>query len=165
MRYKASHAATTREKLLEEAVRTIRTLGVQAATLGGVTKRVGMTHGGFYGHFQSRDAMVDAAIDRMFEQARAKRRSWEDLAPVAQLIAFVDSYLSPEHRDDYTSGCPLALLASEVQRLPLAARGHYARDARLVRQFLAGPLTLRGRADADALAASILAEAIGAICV
>lgn len=167
MRYAASQVENTREQLLVEAERTIRNAGVQAVTLGGVTRRIGKTHGGFYGHFLSRDAMVEMAIERMFKESRGKRErdAVEAASPAEGLVAFVVHYVSPEHRDDRAAGCPLALLAGEAPRLSATARELYAREARSVREFISRPLRARGMPVPDSVASAMLAEMVGAICL
>ncbi|MDP3173056.1 TetR/AcrR family transcriptional regulator [Phenylobacterium sp.] len=166
MRPKSTQAPKTRELLLEEAIRTIRAAGVHACTLNGVVRRIGKTHGGFYGHFSSRDAMVDAAVERMIESNRSRRveRAAAEDSPAQALMTFIDHYLSPEHRDDSIAGCVLPLLASEALRMPDGARQHYAAEAKSVREFIAVPLRARGGQQVDATATSLLAEMVGALC-
>ena len=86
-------------------------------------RQAGLTHGGFYSHFRSKDALVAEAVAAAAEQsARNLRKVVQRAGAKSGLAAIVDSYLSTEHRDRPDRGCALAALGSEVARESRAAR-------------------------------------------
>jgi len=115
----------THQRILDAAARAIRRGGHAGASVGEVMKEAGLTHGGFYAHFGSRDEMVASAIDH------AGRESGESLAASMAVLrghgaspfrALVDAYLSPAHMAAVERGCVVAALGSEVARQPDAVR-------------------------------------------
>ncbi len=111
MRYSQNHKAETRRRILDEAARRFRRDGIDGTGLVPLMKALGMTHGGFYAHFTSKEALVEASLDAAVEQAREK---WQDPLSPDGLRAFLASYLSPRHRDDPGAGCPLPSLCAEL---------------------------------------------------
>jgi TetR/AcrR family transcriptional repressor of nem operon len=166
MRYDSEHKERTRERILDEAAAAIRADGPHRIGVAGVMKKAGLTHGGFYAHFGSKDELVAEAIARMFGgpyshfQART-----EGLAPAEGLASYVDFYLSSRHRDAPERGCPLPALSGDLARMPPAARERFAEGAEGLRRSVAGLLAAMGRDDADALAASAIAEMVGAMAL
>jgi TetR/AcrR family transcriptional repressor of nem operon len=166
MRYSAEHKQQTHDRLLAAAAAAIRAQGPDRVGVAGVMAKAGLTHGGFYAHFASKDALIDAAIARMFEESRARvRRETQGRSPRDGLAAYVDFYLSPAHRDARDAGCALAALACDLPRLKLDTRRRFAEGVHGLRQLLAGTLRVLGHADADALADSMLAELVGALAI
>ncbi len=164
MRYDAEHKDRTRARVLQAAAAAIRTDGPDRVGVADVMKRAGLTHGGFYAHFASREALVLAAIGEMFSGARgAFERVTRDRPAHDALIAYVDFYLSPRHRDARESGCPLPVLSSELPRLPQEARVQFGQGVARLCGLMSGLLTELGRPDAEALAGSALTEMIGAL--
>ena len=110
----------------------------------------GLTHGGFYGHFASKDALAAIACERAFEQSAErwkKRVAGKDDA--AALTALVDAYLSPQSRNALGSGCPTAALAGDVAREPADKPIHEAYLAGVKNQ-IAVLTSLRDSGDAAA---------------
>jgi TetR/AcrR family transcriptional repressor of nem operon len=157
VRYAADHKRETRDRVLVEAAKQIRAHGPLGVGVADIMKRAGLTHGGFYAHFKSKDALVAAAIGKMFEGARVR---WERSA---DLGSYIDWYLSAEHRDARETGCPVAALASDLPRLPAACRAAYGDGARSLTERIAGELRELGHREADILAASAIAELVGAL--
>ena len=116
-RYSADHKDKTRAAIIEAAAERIRTEGLAGLGVAAIMSEAGLTHGGFYAHFPSRDALLAAAIERLFDKAIAGVDRYEAKygGPIA-LERYVDFYLSPRHRDDMTIGCPIPSLAGEAQR-------------------------------------------------
>jgi TetR/AcrR family transcriptional repressor of nem operon len=164
MRYDSEHKQKTRQRILDEASSVIRAEGPQRVAVAGVMKRAGLTHGGFYAHFASREEMVAEAIGEMFSgpYSHFERRT-EGLPPAEGLAAYIDFYLSPRHRDARDRGCPLPALSGDVARMPEAARARFAEGAEGLRRALAGLLEAMGQEDAGALAGSAIAELVGAM--
>jgi TetR/AcrR family transcriptional repressor of nem operon len=164
MRYDADHKQKTREKVLKAAAQAIRAEGPHRIGVAGVMSKAGLTHGGFYAHFESKDALVAAAIDQMFEQARERFTSEvKDLPPAEALSAYVDFYLSERHRDARTSGCPMPVLAGDLPRLDRAARARFAQGVAALTDSVAKRAEQLDLPTPRALARSVVAELVGAL--
>jgi TetR/AcrR family transcriptional repressor of nem operon len=117
---RSSRADTARhhEAIIDAASRLIRERGVESVTLPEVMGEIGLTKGGFYKHFESKEALVVTAIQACWSEelnrlAQFATEHPDD--PAARRSAFLDWYLSAEHRDDPGTGCP-SVLAGAVAR-------------------------------------------------
>lgn len=110
MRVSRQEAAENRERIVEAASRLFRDKGFDGVGVDAIMKQAGLTHGGFYGHFASKDALAAEATQR----AIAHSSTWQDrLASLGELAA---AYLSPRHRADRANGCPVAALGADFAR-------------------------------------------------
>lgn len=164
MRYDTEHKQKTRAMVLQAAAKAIRADGPDRVAVAGVMAEAGLTHGGFYAHFKSKDELVAAAIGQMFEEAS---RRWEHetsgRTPGEGLLAYIDFYLSRKHRDARGLGCPMAALSSDLPRLSGPAREQFAADVQRSTARLGEKLAALGHAAAEAEARSMVAELIGAL--
>jgi TetR/AcrR family transcriptional repressor of nem operon len=166
MRYAAEHKQNTRRTLLKAAAAAIRADGPDRVSVADVMAKAGLTHGGFYAHFPSKAALVASAVEAMFEEREGLiRDATAGREPIEALRLYVRHYLSRAHRDAAHSGCPIAALASDLPRLDAATRERHAEGARRVRALIAAPFAALGHADAQARAASMLAELVGALAM
>jgi AcrR family transcriptional regulator len=110
MRYSSNHKAETRQRIIGEAARRFRKDGIEGTGLVPLMKALGLTHGGFYAHFESKDALVQASLEAAVQQTLERWLPSPDAAP----RAVIDHYLSPDHRDEPGEGCPLPTLAAEL---------------------------------------------------
>ena len=166
MRYDAEHKQKTRERVLKVAAKAIRAEGPHKIGVAAVMAEAGLTHGGFYAHFESKDDFVAAAIGQMFIEGRARfDRSMEGCGPAEGLANYVDFYLSGAHRDTRISGCPLPFLSADAPRLPAPSREQFAQGVALLTDRLSQRLTLLGRLDAEETAGSMLSEMVGAVAL
>jgi TetR/AcrR family transcriptional repressor of nem operon len=138
MKVTREQAAAHRERILEAAGALFRQHGFDGIGLAGIMKRAGLTHGGFYGHFESKDDLAAETCTRILDNdAWAAKVSG---ATTPSLDALVRGYLSPRHRDNRTSGCLFAALGADVARQPRPVRRAFteALDARVeaVRELL-----------------------------
>lgn len=164
MRYDSEHKARTRQRVLDEAAKAIREEGPHRLGVAGVMARAGLTHGGFYAHFASKEDFIAAAIAHMFEGGpTAKLEKMKGLPPREALVDYIDFYLSRGHRDSRTGGCPLPYLAVDVPRLPEASRQCYAQGVAHLTKVIAGHLAALGHDRAEEEASSALAELVGAV--
>jgi len=130
VRYPLSRKHESRERILNAAADLFRRRGLDATGVDAVMAAAGLTAGGFYAHFRSKDALIAAAVGKAGEKAHAR---W--IAPLDGLQgeewsrAFARSYLSEAHRDDRESGCTLPSLSADVARASVPARRHV--EARL----------------------------------
>jgi len=161
---KSAHKARTRARILDEAAGAIRTGGTQGVSVAELMKRAGLTHGGFYAHFSSRDDLVAHAVDRMFQDSAGMLdRYLGDRPDAGGIGALIDYYLSEYAYRRVEQGCPLPGLSGETGRMPPAARDRFALGVTAFRDGIARGLAAAGKADSDALAHSVLAELVGAM--
>jgi TetR/AcrR family transcriptional repressor of nem operon len=164
MRYDAEHKQKTRERVLQEAAKAVRAEGPHQIGVAKVMADAGLTHGGFYAHFKSREDLLAEAVGQMFREGQARlKQETEGKPPAEALNSYIDFYLSAAHRDTRTSGCPLPFLAADAPRLAEPSRERFARGAAVLADRLAGFLRDLGREEPEALAASALAELVGAV--
>ncbi|HUO93843.1 MAG TPA: TetR family transcriptional regulator [Rhizomicrobium sp.] len=121
MRYPASETARKHQKILKEAARLFRERGFAAAGVAEIMEAAGLTHGAFYAHFPSKEALEAEAIDFALEGSDLRLDALTAEASDPKQ-AFLDSYLNAAHRDRRGTGCAIAALASEI------ARGSAARE-------------------------------------
>ena len=168
MRYDREHKARTKDRILDVAARAIRASGPDKVAVAAVMAEAGLTHGGFYAHFPSKDALISAAVGRMFDDATERNRLMREGADTsAALGAYIDAYLSRVHRDAPETGCPLPALSAELSRLGPAARGALGEGLTRMTDQLARRLAELTPAPADlrALSASMIAEMVGAMAL
>ncbi|RIK43904.1 MAG: TetR/AcrR family transcriptional regulator [Chloroflexi bacterium] len=154
--------ARTRERLLETATRGFRAQGVAGTSIPRLMEQIGLTHGTFYAHFESKDALVAEAyatglrdgVERLVRRAEA--------APPGQgLHAILARYLGSEHRDDPAGGCVVPALAGEVRRQGPAARHAFTVELRAFAERIAP--YLRDPQDQDAALALLSGMAGGVL--
>jgi TetR/AcrR family transcriptional repressor of nem operon len=142
----------------------MRESGPEGISVAALMKRAGLTHGGFYAHFESRDDLVAHAIDRMFQDSKmiqTLKLSADD--PAVGLANLIDSYLSDRARLAPATNCALPALAGEASRLPAPARERFALGIQRFQQAIGESLAAIGKAEPEPLAASVLAELVGAM--
>jgi TetR/AcrR family transcriptional repressor of nem operon len=125
--------AASHERIIDAAATQIRRGGVGSLNVASLMSDSGLTHGGFYRHFASRDALITEAVETALEQSsNGYRASKSPDGPRAarSLHDVIDEYLSPPHRDDPGSGCAIAALASDVARGNEDARAAYTHHVR-----------------------------------
>ncbi|MDB5701553.1 MAG: bacterial regulatory, tetR family protein [Sphingomonadales bacterium] len=164
MRYDSEHKAKTRDLILKEAANAIRSDGVANVGVAQIMSRAGLTHGGFYAHFASKDELVAQAVEYMFVDRYAKFLAHsEGIEPATALANFVERYLSMAHRDATDRGCPIPMLAGQVPHLPEAARTRFMLAVERLTTGVADLLDQLGAHDVEVLAASMIAEMVGAL--
>lgn len=158
MRYSADHKAQTRERIVKEAAARFRKDGIGATGLQPLMKALGLTHGGFYAHFKSKDDLVETALrsacDEMGHLVADK------FAQDKPLESFIDMYLSAAHREHPERGCPLPTMAAE-----LGQRGEPspAVDITVQRRLALMAEALGGGQIADQQSVVMLATLVGAL--
>ena len=166
MRYDAEHKARTRERVLIEAAAAIRANGPDRIGVAGLMGNAGLTHGGFYAHFKSKDDLVAQAISYMFEESRERFFKHTEHPDAAVALAqYIDMYVSQRHRDAPERGCPLPSLSGDLARMPAAARKRFTAGLDSLTRSIARRLKELGRPAPERLAASMLAEMVGAIAL
>ena len=112
MRYSEDHKAQTHQRIIDEAAQRFRRDGVGATGLQPLMKALGLTHGGFYAHFKSKDELVETALRSSAEQLKASTD--EIFAGADPLPQFIARYLSTAHRANPGDGCPLPTVSAEL---------------------------------------------------
>jgi TetR/AcrR family transcriptional repressor of nem operon len=138
MRFDKGHKEQTRRRIVETAARRFRKEGVEAVGIAGLMADAGLTHGGFYAHFASKEDLVRAALEEASMQAQARRAAVLEQADpgLQRLDALIRFYLRPSHRDAPEQGCVAAALIAEVARHEPETRAAFAeRLAALLAQF------------------------------
>jgi TetR/AcrR family transcriptional repressor of nem operon len=162
MRRSRAATAESRDRVVTEAARLLRERGPDGVSVAEVMAAAGMTHGGFYTHFPTKDALLAAATERAFaEKLAALTGPAEAEERRAALLSYLDAYLSPAHVVALGSGCPIAGLASEAGRAAPALRDAMAAGVARTLDVVAGGLPTRSDARQEAI--RILASAVGAV--
>jgi TetR/AcrR family transcriptional repressor of nem operon len=121
------HKQQTRERIVKTASRALRAEGIDGVSIPALMRRAGLTHGGFYAHFPSKDALVAEACALGLVESSERLGAAASHAPPGQhLRAIVDAYLTPEHRDAPATGCVIAALAPQLIRAPADVRASFA---------------------------------------
>jgi len=183
MRYPAAETAEKHARIVEHAARLFRERGFADVSVGEIMKETGLTHGPFYNHFASKEAlMVESFRHCAAEAAQVASRQTPDAAGKA---AYLAAYLHPGHRDAPGAGCPIGALAADVARepglrgaftehlrgtyerlaahFPWSSRRHARRDAIATLSALVGALVLSRAVDDQALSDEILAQTLAAL--
>jgi TetR/AcrR family transcriptional repressor of nem operon len=164
MRYRPDHKLKTRQDLVKRAAGQMRAKGPTGVSIAQLMASLGLTHGGFYAHFPSKDALIAAAIEAMFADViRIRQGQLGAKTGPGALRALIENYLSPVHLDQRDRGCPVAALMGLADQLPSTAR--VALDEgyqQMVSQF-AGLMADRPGPEDLALASSLISEMVGAL--
>src|SRR4051812_7350913 len=115
----------THDRIVETAARALRGSGFHGVGVADVMRQAGLTHGGFYAHFPSRDDLLAEALDRAGQDSRSRLQraiAAGEAKGLSRLRSLVESYLSERHLKAPESGCPVAALASEMPRQADAVR-------------------------------------------
>src|SRR5215467_6530273 len=118
MRYRPGHKAEIHQRIVKDASRRIRSYGLNGAAVAAVMGDTGLTHGGFYKHFKSKDDLLVESLSEGFREIEdALVRAAEQSAPGEEWKAIVRTYLRPEHCEHPDHGCPMASLGPELARV------------------------------------------------
>ena len=148
MRYPASQTAERHEKILHEASRLFRSKGIAGASIAEVMKASGLTHGAFYAHFDSKEALACASVEHAMDQL-ARELSERVSAGETPKATFLSYYLSQRHRDNPEGGCAMPALAIEIAREPGMRQTFSTRVAGMIRSFVTNLPWRQGRSEED----------------
>jgi TetR/AcrR family transcriptional repressor of nem operon len=166
MRYSDTHKQETRQKVVTAAAAAVRARGPDGVGVAEIMAEAGLTHGGFYAHFPNKEALVAAAIAEAFGQSRRRfARMVEGMSPGEALTAFVDSYVSADHRNNPQRGCPISTLTNDLPRQgPLVRAAFDTGVANMIARIEAW-LPDGDPAGRRRLASSLVAEMAGAVAL
>lgn len=144
----------TRTRILASAAEALRQRGLAASSVGEVMAGAGLTVGGFYAHFENKDALMLEALERVFVERRAQLFGLiEPGTPAEQRKQAARAYLSRKHRDMDEQCCPLPAILSELPKLSEAFRGLLEKHLQLLLKAM-----VAGEPDRDAMRPTALAD-------
>src|SRR3954447_11701009 len=127
MRYSKEHKQETHARIVKKASVRLREKGAHGIGVADLMKEAGLTHGGFYAHFDSREALVIEAFGYAMDRAAEHWRNMAAEIPLEKrLSTIVDSYVSAAHRDDPGRGCAVPTLGAEIARESAKTRKAFA---------------------------------------
>jgi TetR/AcrR family transcriptional repressor of nem operon len=154
----------THERIVETAARAIRRSGYNGTSVADIMEEAGLTHGGFYAHFASREAMLAEAADRAgAESVAVSTRIAATARPEEALQALIRAYLSKEHVKGVEMGCPIAALGSEMPRQAPEVRRAATRRIKEMIEVVARQLPDWGQPAAHERALVTVATSVGAL--
>ena len=162
MRKSKAETAKTRQRIVEVASEAIRNKGIDATGVAEIMAAAGLTHGGFYRHFGSKEELVTEAVALSRNDYLAGTLSAAEQGPEALLKHFQE-YVSPMHRDDVGSGCPLAANGSELVRSDATTRHNATEALRLWFGKAAPYMRSQGDESKTEMAISVVTNMIGAL--
>jgi TetR/AcrR family transcriptional repressor of nem operon len=127
MRYSKEHKQETHARIVKRASVRLREKGAHGIGVADLMKEAGLTHGGFYAHFDSREALVIEAFAYAMDRSTERWRKIAEQTPLDKRLAtIVETYLTPVHRDDPGHGCAVPTLGAEIARESAKTRKAFA---------------------------------------
>jgi TetR/AcrR family transcriptional repressor of nem operon len=164
MRYVKGHGLQTRSRIVENASYGLRQNGADGVSVADLMKLAGLTHGGFYSHFDSREALVIEALAQAMDRTVADWLKIMKGMPVEERFdAVVEAYLSPRHRDNRARGCVLPALGADIARSSQKARRMFAGKFEEMIGMVARLFPEKSPKEARQAATSALATMMGSI--
>ncbi|CCE06644.1 putative transcriptional regulator, TetR family [Bradyrhizobium sp. STM 3843] len=164
MRYSPEHKAETHDRIVRKASVRLREKGAHGVGVADLMKEAGLTHGGFYAHFDSRESLVIEAFNYALDRSMARwQKDLPEVAPEKRVAAIVDRYLSPQHRDDAGHGCAVPALGAEIAREGPKARKAFAAKLDKMVELFADQIPDVPRKTARKRASGMLATLIGTV--
>jgi len=153
MRYDKNHKELTHQRVVEVASERFRKEGLDAVGVASLMADAGLTHGGFYSHFPSKEALVEEAIVAAMETTSMRLTKAAETGGIEALIA---SYLRPAHRDHPERGCAAAALCAEIGRHSEATRDAFTEKVRKMTALIESTLPKPDAATAQAICAMMI---------
>ena len=160
MRHSRASKQQSHEQIVSTAANCFREYGVDGISIANLMKAVGMTHGGFYKHFKSRDDLVTQALDAALQSSNKRYHAMGKL----KFKPFVQNYLSLRHRDNRAEGCALAALLNDMARANAESRALYRSQFERSVERVAGLLEVTDE-ESRGSAMLILSSMIGALSI
>jgi TetR/AcrR family transcriptional regulator, transcriptional repressor for nem operon len=163
MRVSREKFAESRKRILEAAATLFREKGFEGVGLADIMKAAGLTHGGFYGHFGSKEDLEAQALTLAMARSVTDWSQLVDSAGARALSALAGQYLSPQYRDNLGEGCPLAALGADAAREGERVRSAFTAGLKSFLALLSNVVPGRSKAQRRCKAIATLAEMVGAI--
>ncbi len=163
MRVSREKAAEHRERIIDAAGALFRAKGFDGIGVADIMKAADLTHGGFYGHFSSKDDLVAQSSKRTMAQAAANWAKVTAADPQEPFAALLKHYLSPRHRDDPGKGCAFAALGNDAARRGKGVRKAFAEGLEPLLDILAEAVPGKSKAVRRRKAVTAMAALVGAL--
>ena len=164
MRYSREHKLETHARIVKKASVRIREKGAHGIGVADLMKDAGLTHGGFYAHFNSREALVIEAFAYAMDRSTERwRKLAETIPPEKRMATIVETYLTPLHRDDPGHGCAVTALGAEIARESPKTRKAFAAKLEQMVDMLAEQIPDVPRKAARKQALATLSSMVGAL--
>jgi len=164
MRYSREHKQETHERIVKKASVRLREKGAHGIGVADLMKEAGLTHGGFYAHFDSRESLVVEAFAYAMDRSTERwRKVAEQTPPDKRLATIVENYLTPVHRDDPGNGCAVPALGAEIARESPKTRKAFAAKLEQMIDMMADQVPDVPRKAARKQAMATLATMIGTL--
>ncbi|MBV9455900.1 MAG: TetR/AcrR family transcriptional regulator [Bradyrhizobium sp.] len=164
MRYSKEHKQETHARIVRKASVRLREKGAHGIGVADLMKEAGLTHGGFYAHFDSREALlIEAFAYAMDRSMEYWRKSTAETSPDKRLALIVDSYLNTAHRDDPGRGCAVPTLGADIVRESPKTRKAFAAKLEQMIDMIAEQMTDLPPKAARKQAAATLATMMGTL--
>jgi TetR/AcrR family transcriptional repressor of nem operon len=164
MRYSREHKLETHARIVKKASVRLREKGAHGVGVADQMKDAGLTHGGFYAHFDSREALVVEAFTHAMDRSTERwRKLAEQTPPEKRLATIVGSYLTPVHRDDPGHGCAIPTLGAEIARESPRTRKAFAAKLEQMIDMLAAQVPNGSRKAARKQAMAVVATMMGTL--
>lgn len=166
MRYDTEHKQRTHQRLIEEASNALRQHGPENISVAMLMAKVGLTHGGFYAHFKSKDDLVAEAITYMLdERLEAFEKSLQGIDLNEALANYIDLYLSTMHLKMRDKGCAVVALNSDIARMSDDTKMRFETGLNRNLDLLTNILIKLNKSQPKSLAATILTEMAGTLAI
>ena len=163
MKVSREEAAANHERILKAASALFRAKGFDGVGVADIMKKAELTHGGFYGHFSSKDDLAAQASQRSMENSAANWQRVVAAAPDRPYAALLEHYLTPRHRDEPGRGCAFAALGTDVARSGKTVRNAYGEGLVALIEILAAAVPGRSKATRRRKAVAAMAGLVGAL--
>src|SRR6266700_2071303 len=164
MRYSREHKLETHTRSVKKAAVLLREKGAHGIGVADLMKEAGLTHGGFYAHFDSREALVIEAFSYAMDRATERwRKVVAETPPEKRLSTIVESYLTAVHRDDPGQGCAVPALGAEIAREAPKTRKAFAAKLEQMIDMMADQILVVPRKTARRQAMGVLATMMGTL--
>ncbi|PTL75517.1 TetR/AcrR family transcriptional regulator [Vitiosangium sp. GDMCC 1.1324] len=165
MRYPQGHKQQSRERIIEAAARLFRERGVASTGVDAVMSAVGLTAGGFYAHFKSKQVLVGEVVRKAFADSRPHLRGEEEERGRVWLQKVLRSYISRSHRDHPETGCPLTTLLTELPHVHDTVQPIVVQEVSAYADVLEEKLDGQPSPTARQRALALIALMVGAVAV
>jgi TetR/AcrR family transcriptional repressor of nem operon len=164
MRYSKEHKQETHARIVRKASVRLREKGAHGIGVADLMKEAGLTHGGFYAHFDSREALLVEAFAYAMDRSMAHwRKTADETPPEKRLAMIVESYLTTMHRDDPGRGCAVPALGADIARESPKTRKAFAAKLEQMIDMIADQIPDLPRKAARKQASATLATMMGSM--
>jgi TetR/AcrR family transcriptional repressor of nem operon len=163
MKVSKQKMAEHREQIIVAAAQKFREKGFDGISVADLMKQAGLTHGAFYGHFNSKEELMAMASQRALQDSVKRYAKTVDDSPDKPLMALAKLYLSPRHQAHPETGCVFAALGSELARQPASVKDAVAQEGLNLIELISRIVPGRTKAARKKRAIAVFAELVGAM--